>query len=293
MLDTTTRNSEPSHPIKLIVIDIDGTLLDPQRLITPRTHAAIQAARQQGIIVTLATGRRYAGTAPIADELGIDIPLVLCDGAIIIEHPHRNILFSQLLDPALAQRAVEIFVRHNIQPVIHHIKAGVEEAWAGPHEFDTPWTQRYFEIWPDNTRRLPHAMLCTGQPESLRVVAFAPLENIQRLSLDVAELACSWNIVPLGNYGCSELVVMNPACTKASGVKALAQHFGIPLEEVMALGDNNNDVDMLREVGWGVAMGQAEEHVKAAAHTITASNAEDGAALAIERYALKNGTNFA
>jgi hypothetical protein len=79
---------------------------------------------------------------------------------------------------------------------------------------------------------------------------------------------------------------MHPNCSKASGVKALAQHFDIPLEQVMALGDNNNDILMLGSVGWGVAMGHASNEVKAAARAVTTSNREDGVALAIERYAL-------
>jgi hydroxymethylpyrimidine pyrophosphatase-like HAD family hydrolase len=86
------------------------------------------------------------------------------------------------------------------------------------------------------------------------------------------------------------MAIMGPACTKASGVVALARTLGIPLEQVMAIGDNNNDIEMLREVGWGIAMGQASERVKTSAHAVTASNAEDGVALAIERYALTNTT---
>ncbi|MBO0796644.1 MAG: HAD family phosphatase [Ktedonobacteraceae bacterium] len=293
MAATNEQSAEPAHPIKLIVIDIDGTLLSPQRTITPRTHAAIQAARQSGIIVTLATGRRYINVAPIADELGIGIPLILCDGSIIIEHPTSNVLFTQPLDASLAQQIVDVLVRHRIQPVVHHMNAGIEESWTGHEEFDTPSVRLYFKAWPENTHRRPHATLCIGQPNPLRVVAFASLEEIYKLSEEISELNCSWNIVNTGNYGSSELAVMNPVCTKASGVQALARYFGIAMEQVMAIGDNNNDVEMLREVGWGVAMGQAEVHVKAAARAVTASNAEDGTAQAIERYALNGSARTA
>ncbi len=80
---------------------------------------------------------------------------------------------------------------------------------------------------------------------------------------------------------------MNPTCSKGSGVATLAKYLDIPLEQVMAIGDNNNDIAMLRVAGWGVAMGQASEVVKAAAQAVTACNWEDGVALAIERYALR------
>src|SRR5690349_7529624 len=125
-----------SEQIKLVAIDIDGTLLDPLKQITPRTLAAIQAAQQAGIIVTLATARRYRNTLPIADELGIDIPLILCDGAMIMEHPHGKVLTTHLLQAEIAQQAVELMARHNVQPVVHHINGIIEETWTGHPQFD-------------------------------------------------------------------------------------------------------------------------------------------------------------
>lgn len=79
---------------------------------------------------------------------------------------------------------------------------------------------------------------------------------------------------------------MHTHCSKASGLTTLALQVNIPLPQVMALGDNNNDIEMLEAVGWGVAMGQASDAVKSIADAITSSNAEDGVALAIERYVL-------
>ena len=86
---------------------------------------------------------------------------------------------------------------------------------------------------------------------------------------------------------------MDKTCSKASSVITLAQYLNIPLSEVMAIGDNINDLEMLQQVGWGVAMGQASDLIKEAAHAVTASNAEDGVAQAIERYILaSNRFNF-
>ena len=83
--------------IKIIVIDIDGTLLTPEGSITARSLEAVQAAQQAGIVVTLATARRYSNTTIIANELGLNTPLILYDGAMIIQHPHKTILHKQLL----------------------------------------------------------------------------------------------------------------------------------------------------------------------------------------------------
>jgi 5-amino-6-(5-phospho-D-ribitylamino)uracil phosphatase len=272
--------------IKLLVIDIDGTLLNPEGKITARTRAAIQAAQQAGIIVTLATARRYCNTVQIADELELESPLIVYDGALIAGHPDAAILHSHPLQADIAQQAAELLVSHDLQPVVHPATLLKEEIWTGPADLDNLWLEAYFTVYPDQVRRMPYEHLCTGHPSPWRVVTFDAEERIMGLLPELAVLDCSWVAIKRGSYGCAEIGFMDRHCSKASGVAALAQLLHIPLEQVMALGDNNNDVQMLQLVGWGVAMGQAPNTVKAVARAVTASNAEDGAAQAIERYAL-------
>ena len=276
-----------SLPIKLIAIDIDGTLLTPQHSISLRTQMAIQAAQAAGIVVTLATARRYENTKPFATMLGIKIPVITCDGALIIEHPTGKPIYSNLLDAELAQEATNVLVEYQIQPVIHHLRGDVEETWSGPAEYDNPELANYLQEFP-HVQRMSHHLLCKGQPNHIRVVGFASEEAIARVAPAIVQLPCAWNRITRGNYNCAEIVVMQPGCSKASGVTRLADHLKIPLEQVMALGDNNNDVEMLMAAGWGVAMGQAPERVKAIANAVTASNQDDGVAMAIERYALRS-----
>jgi len=278
----------PDARIRMLVIDIDGTLLTPEGYITAPTLAAIRAAQQAGIVVTLATARRYYNTAKIAAELGLHIPLILYDGAMIVQHPHKVILHMHPLRAEVGQQAVDLLVRHRLQPVVHPATGIEEEIWTGPAGFDNPWVGAYFISFPEQVRRMPFESLCTGHPDPIRVVAFATEEIIRTLLAEVSDLDCAWTITRRGNYGSAELAIMNPSCSKASGVIELAKYLAIPLEQVMAIGDNNNDIEMLQTAGWGVAMGQAPEAVKSAARAITASNREDGVALAIERYALRN-----
>ena len=275
--------------IKLLALDIDGTLLNPQKQVTLRTREAIYTARKTGIVVTLATARRYRNTAPIASEVGIDIPLILCDGALAMHHPDAMVLYTQLLNAQVAQQAVDLMVQYGVQPVIHHINGTTEETWTGYSEFDNEWVATYFSFFPTDIRRLNYADCCIGQHDPLRVVAFASEEVVNALLPEIAALPCAWNFTRRGSYGTAELTVMNPVCSKASGVALLAQHLGIAMEEVMAIGDSSNDLEMLQEVGWSVAMGQAPEAIKAVANAVTTNNAEDGVALAIERYALGLG----
>ncbi len=278
--------------IKIIVIDIDGTLLTPEGSITARSLEAVQAAQQAGIGVTLATARRYSNTTIIANELGLNTTLILYDGAMIIQHPHKAILHKQLLQASVGQQAVDMLIRHKLQPVVHPFKGIEEEIWTGPTAFDNPWVGMYFASAPKQVHRMPFETLCTGHIDPIRVVAFASEEIIHTLLPEVAALDCSWTITRRGNYGSAELAIMNPSCSKASGVTELARYLSVPLEQIMAIGDNNNDIEMLRTVGWGVAMGQASEAVKSAARAVTASNREDGVAIAIQHYALRNATTF-
>ena len=271
---------------KLLVIDIDGTLLNPEGKITPDTRATVQAAQEAGIVVTLATARRYGNSAKIATELGLHGPLIVYDGALIVQHPEATILYSRLLAADIAQAAVDLLVRHNVQPVVHPDDGLLEEIWTGPAQLDTLLIDAYFAAYPEKMRRMPYADLCTGHADPRRVVAFTSEESIQGVIPEVAALPCSWNAIQRGSYGCAELVVMDQGCSKASAVAALAQVLHIPMQEVMALGDNTNDIEMLQAVGWGVAMGQAPDNVKAVAKAVTASNKEDGVAQAIKRYAL-------
>ena len=277
--------------IKLLVIDIDGTLLTPEREITARTRDAIHAAQAEGIVVTLATGRRYTNTAPIADALGLSIPLILCDGALILQHPQVMVLHTQSLAATVAGEAVAILARYGIQPIVHHINGTGEEIWTGPKSFDTPWLIEYLSTFPDQVSRFPLDTLCKGKPDPLRVVAFAPEEAIYTLAPEISALECSWNSIKQGNYGSAEMAIMRPHCSKASGVAWMAQSLGIPMSEVMAIGDNNNDIEMLEAVGWGVAMGQASDAVRTIARAVTTRNTEDGVAQAIERYALRRAAS--
>jgi Cof subfamily protein (haloacid dehalogenase superfamily) len=272
--------------IRMLVIDIDGTLLDPGGEISGRTKKAIEAAHRAGVIVVLATARRYGNTREVAAALGFDVPLILYDGAMIVQYPQEIILARQTLDSSTAQEAVNILAHHRIQPVVHPDTGLHEEIWTGPVELDNIWIKAYFTAFPELMHRMPIERLCTGQPDPLRVVAFASEEAVADLIPEIAELDCSWNSIKRGSYGTAELVAMRKGCSKASGLLTLAQLFEIPTDHVMAIGDNTNDIPMLQAAGWSVAMGQAPLSVASAAHAVTASNAEDGLAQAIEQYVL-------
>src|SRR6266704_598694 len=145
----------PTNNIKMIVIDIDGTLLDPEGRITERTRAAVQAARQEGIVVTLATARRYCNTVQIARELELECSLIVSDGAMIAGYPQAEVLQTHPMQSQVAQQAVELFVRNGLQPVVHPDTGLQEEIWTGPTDKDNLWLEAYFSVYAEQVRRMP------------------------------------------------------------------------------------------------------------------------------------------
>ena len=275
-----------NHRYRLLMLDIDGTLLNEQGEITPRTHRAIQQAQAAGVMIVLATARRHYSAARFAAELGLHGPVVSYDGALIREHPSGERWHSDPLAALVGQAAVDAITRHGLQPLAQYNLADGERILTGPEVGDMIWETSYFDIFASQLERHPLNELCAGQADPLRVVAFGPVERLERIADELRPLPCALYLNPLGSYGSAELSVMSPTVGKGSALSLLSNRLGITLSETMALGDSFNDISMLRLAGLGVAMGQAPAEVRAVARALTLPNTEDGAAHAIERYLL-------
>jgi Cof subfamily protein (haloacid dehalogenase superfamily) len=223
---------------------------------------------------------------PFAEELDITLPLILCDGALTMQYPQHTVIATHLFDPDIAQQVADTMVRHTVQPIVHHITEQGEETWSGPHDFDNAELATYFNYYP-NVKRHTYPALCTGKPAPLRIVAFTSVETVNAIIPHMTRHDCTCYTIERGIYNCAEIVTMNKSCSKATGLTALAQRLDISMDQVMAIGDGINDREMLQAAGWGVAMGHASKALKAVADAVTGNNSEDGAAQAIERYALR------
>ena len=272
--------------IRLVVTDVDGTLLDPGGCLTPRTREAIQALATSGVTLALATGRRWTGASVAASSFDFRGPMIHMDGAMIRMYPHGEMLHVAPLDRMIAQRAAEAMAGYGIQPIAQysdHIDDFLHVSLEAAHP---EWTATYLPAFQHQTRYHPVAQLCEIAVDPIRLVAFAPLSILRRVAVDLASPDCGRQLLLLGNYGVAELTLFSSAVSKGNALAILARHLDIPLEETMAIGDGLNDVSMLRAAGLGVAMGQAPRRVRAMADVVTASNSEDGLARAIEQYAL-------
>lgn len=270
---------------RLVVADLDGTLLDPFGHITPRTKAVAARLRERGIPLVIATARRLIGTRPVAEALEMDGPLILYDGALILHYPSGRRLFADPLPAKSAQAVAEIMARYGLRPIAQHADSLSESLLIGPAQ-DAGYDADYLATAGPHIQELPLASLCRGKPDPLRVVAFGPLERLRDAAQAVAETGCGWQLLPVGNYGASELSVFAATASKASAVAELAKRLAIPLEQVFAIGDGINDVSLLATVGYGVVMGNGGDEARAVAKAIAPPNDADGAAWAIETYVL-------
>jgi Cof subfamily protein (haloacid dehalogenase superfamily) len=271
---------------RLLMLDIDGTLLNEQSQITPRTHRAIRAAQAAGVVVALATARRHYSAQTFAADLGLRGPLVSYDGALIRLFHSGERWHSNPLPAVVGQAAVDAIARHGLQPLAQYDLDAGERLLAGPESHDTPWNSVYFTLYADQLERHPLDELCAGEGELLRVVAFGPEERLERLAADLRSLPCQLYLNPAGSYGSAELSIMNPTTSKGNALSVLSSRLQLPPSQTMALGDSFNDISMLGVAGLGVAMGNAPPEVRAVARALTLPNTQDGAALAIERYLL-------
>ncbi|MBS9337114.1 Cof-type HAD-IIB family hydrolase [Fructobacillus parabroussonetiae] len=271
------------NKIKLISIDIDGTLLNDNREITPAVKAAVQEANEQGIYVVITTGRPATGVKNVIEELGL-----VSDNQYVITHnggmaqstDHSKMIYHETLPWSLFKEA-EAFAQQ--QQAYLQIESD-EFAYTMAREQNVFVSQENFVV------QLPLKVV-----DSLADVQDVPfvkamligeknfMDRVQeQVPTDLKEQANVVRSTP------NNLEFMNKDASKGAAMLALAAKLGIQAEETMAIGDQENDVTMIRQAGIGVAMGNAVPMIQEAADVQTTDNNHDGVANAIRRYALNS-----
>ena len=270
---------------RLLAIDIDGTLTTPQHDISDRTAAAVGEAIAAGIQVVLATGRRYRDSLWAAERLGVTLPLITTAGALIKDPTHHTTQF----------RAA--FADGVLEGVLGLIDAAGHEAIVYTDSFsdDFDFHCRGFEIGSEGLRsylasnrslaRLTPTLHQQPPADSFAAFCMGPepamLELEAAISASFGE-ATSVHVMRSPRYRGSLCEIAPAGVTKWSGIQQLAAAFGISAADIWAVGDDVNDLPMLRNAGLGIAMGNADRRVQDAADRVTAANDADGLAVLIE-----------
>jgi Cof subfamily protein (haloacid dehalogenase superfamily) len=286
--------------ISLLALDLDGTLLDSRGHISERNRVAIDNAREQGVHVALVTGRRFRDSRPVALELGLDVPLISHNGALT-KHAATLQTVSVLPLPLPAARdalrvgraaGADALLSDDHEGlgvlVYDHIRGGNSAAhryitWARRLHGDEEGGRAVQQVnsLEEYLNHDPIHLAFSGGCEEMD-----KLEEVLKSELGSTVKVLSTKYL---EQDFTLLDVVNSAASKGAGVAAAATELNVSREEIMAIGDNYNDLEMLLFAGIGVVMANAPLSLReiAGMHP-TASNREDGVALAIEQFILGN-----
>lgn len=264
----------------LIATDVDGTLLDEDEHVTPRTRAAVHASVAAGTHFVLATGRPPRWVPMVVEELGIAPMAVCANGAVLYDSATDRIVAARTLTPDALAELADIATR-----VIPGAGLAVERVGRSAHDAATPQfvsSPGYEHAWlnPDNTEVSLEDLL--SAPAIKLLIRKAGARSSDMAAVLTKYIGTQGDLTYSTNNGLIE--VLPVGISKATGVDEVARPLGVAAEDVIAFGDMPNDLPMLRWAGLGVAMGNANPEVLAAADEVTAPNSDDGLARVLERW---------
>jgi Cof subfamily protein (haloacid dehalogenase superfamily) len=256
--------------VRLAAIDLDGTLLRSDGTISQRSRAAIRAARDNGILVTIVTARGPSNIAELAQDAGIDGSAICSNGALIVDVASGSVIRERLLETEVAIELV-----HRVRERLPGILFAVEHA-RFTHEPG-------FSAWgwePPPETRVADAIELLDGPAAKLLMRHTGHE-IDVILAVAREVAGEGATVVLSGDQAVEVTAVG--VNKAAGLAELADDLGIEAKDVVAFGDYPNDVPMLAWSGLGVAVANAHAETLAVADEVTASNDDDGVAIVLER----------
>jgi Cof subfamily protein (haloacid dehalogenase superfamily) len=273
--------------IRLLAIDIDGTLLDSKFKLSEANRAAVAAAHQRGAEVVLVTGRRFSFAQPIAAQFPIELAVIASNGAIV-KAPDGTTLERQLLPREQARLVLTAAGAFRANAVLLFDREAQGQIIAESLDLANASVERYFER---NRRYLlqverlekalnedPIQVLFMGGVQPMREL----YQRLQQSHLAAVTLARTEYV----QRDLTLLDVLDRGCNKGAALARWAARRGIAGEETMAIGDNWNDTEMLEFAGLAVLMGNSSEELKRKGWAVTGGNDESGVATAIQKYLL-------
>lgn len=272
-------------PYRLVVIDLDGTLLTPAGEVTPRVKAAIHRALGAGFLVCFATGRNWTESKDILEALEHYPTAVFVGGAMVVDTGKRVTLHRTMMEAGLAKDVCGLLEAAG-QPVLALEdlgEAGVQYV-ISTHAPVNEATRVWMEVTGARLRKLP-SLADYGHENTVRLGICAEPDVVREVKGNLeatfgSRLLCQNLLVP--TYGVEVLEIFDPAVNKWEGVLHIARLHGIEAHEIVAVGDDVNDLPMIRNAGLGVAMGNARPEVLAAAGRVIGTNREDGLAVFLD-----------
>lgn len=271
------KRSETREMYTMLAIDIDDTLITDEKEITEGTKQALAAAVAQGVKVTLATGRMYASAKQLADQLGLNVPIITYQGALVKNAIDGRVLYERTVPEDAAKQIFDyceangLHLQTYLDDVLY-VKEDNDKARAYAQLSNIPYT-----VHPD-FREL-------ASKPSTKLLLIDDPARLDEVALELRSLLGA--AVHITKSKPHFLEIMHPEGTKGHALTYLAEHFGLELSGAIAIGDSWNDREMLEVAGLGVAMGNAVESLKDIADYVTYGNNEEGVKHVVEKYILQ------
>jgi len=273
---------------KLICIDVDGTLLNSKHKITKRTKEVILKAHKLGVHIVISTGRMYTDAEYYSNLIGVKSPVIASNGAFIKEKDNDKVIYKNVLGEELSLQLLKVFRKHAIKPY-----------FCTPHKFY--YGNFMFKVFYAITKILGTRR---NKLDVEYVSSWTQWQKVlQREKDDIVKGEIIYKNPALVHELCNELKNMpqleivdssrynveitRKGVSKGKAVETLASLYGLKREEIIAIGDSQNDLSMIEYAGLGIAMGNASDAVKQKANYVTNSNDNEGVANAIHKFILE------
>ena len=275
---------------RLLALDVDGTLLGPSGSLSPSVRRAVRSVLQRGVRVVVCTGRRYRTARPILEALDLDGPAVVQNGVLVKEAATGQTLEADYLPPRVYGEALRILSACGPPAVyIDELPDSGVDVVSERGDDHHPFLLEYLHANREHTRWVDSLDLPPCEAVVM-ISAMAGYDRLEELRADaVATLGddVQTNLISNSGYRGHILEIASRRSGKWTRLREIARREGIADAEIVAIGDDTNDREMIEAAGLGIAMANAPQPIREAADHVTASNDEDGVARAIERFLLQ------
>lgn len=276
-----TSHDLQSVDYQVVAFDLDGTLLNSQGKILPSSKQAIQQLLAKKIKVVLVTGRHHTAARPYHYELGLDTPIICCNGTYIYDVAHDSTPVANPLSQAKAQQVINVAEKYQTH-LLMYSRDAMNFQHMNPHmEKFSRWVQSCPPQVRPNLQQIESFAQLLEQNEIIwKFVISHPDRQVMESAvaeLPVSQFSCEWSWV-------DRVDIANHGNSKGGRLLELLTMWQISPQNVIAFGDNHNDTSMLKAVGLGVAMGNAEAEVKTHAKITALSNDQDAIASVLAQY---------
>jgi Cof subfamily protein (haloacid dehalogenase superfamily) len=272
-----SKNEAGAQPIRMVIADVDGTLVTQDKVLTKRAAEAVSRLHEAGILFTITSGRPPRGMAMLIDPLKLTLPLAAFNGGVLIQPDLKTVVDQKFLPAGVPETVIEAIENHGLDVWLYtDIDWFVRDPNA-PHVAREQWTVKF----PPTVVKTFAGLL--GRVAKIVGVS-DDLDRVAQCEKDVQQAGGSH--ISAARSQPYYLDVTHPQANKGEVVLSLSRLLNIPAAQIATIGDMPNDVLMFKKSGVSIAMGNASPEVRAAATYLTSSNQEEGFANAIEKFVL-------